>query len=249
MPKGPKHVLTVTPRPPADSGPPETVNLTFDPATKTFAHSFVVVRLEAYRRERARLWADLLRFARGAGTDAEVAALAARTRALIEVIDGGTVDLVPGVADKLIPSVQRLQALHKHMKARVLPIAAKLARPGEKIRARIEFQMGQNVKAGKIVCGLVALLDPDLFDVSIVAPATKSTIALCEGGRYCYFVEKCGNLYLANKAHAKFNFEWLEDMFTSRVPPSSRALRGHIADTVMLTLADIKRGPGATVHF
>jgi len=117
----------------------------------------------------------------------------------------------------------------------VRPALALHVPPGEAYRVIVEYQMEDPMR--KISDALVALFADD--DVIIVGAALKNTLHTCEEGRYYHFAAKYARAYDANKAHAKFNFRKIEEAFGSGIPPSTAALRGHIADSFMQVLGHL----------
>lgn len=234
----------------------------FDCATKTFAFSLSRVDLEAFAAARGRICArleatrEVVRRAeelRRGGDDAAAArlvaeilpaieALDAETRAFLHLADGETVDLFPGRADDSISTVERLRAVARYVAQRVRPSVAAVVPAGERLRVVVEFQMGPNAKARAVAAALITLFAEE--DVIIVGPTLKNKIAVSEEGRYCYFAERYSTSYGANKAHAKYNFARLEELFGTCIPPTQPAsLRGHIADSFMQVLGYLVHGP------
>ena len=236
--------------------------LGFDCATKTFAFSLSRVDLAAYReagagaglRRRAAAAAELVRRAEqaaagapararelAAAAGAALAALDRETKAVIQIADGETQDLFPGRLDKDISTVERVRAVVRYVAARIRPaVEARLPR-GEKPHVVVEFQMGPNAPARVVAAALITLFAED--DVFIVGPTLKNKVATREEGRYCYFAEKYRTTYTANKAHAKYNFAVIEEVFGTGISGTiSPALRGHIADSFMQVLGHLVHG-------
>jgi hypothetical protein len=236
-------------------------HLGFDCATKTFAFSLSRIDLDAHvagrDRVRARTFAILevaRRAAEIAPRDPDAAArlvrevapaaaeLDAETRGYVRIVDGETVDLFPGRADDDISTVERLRAVARYVAGRIRPAVAAAVPPGERLRIVVEFQMGPNARARAVSAALVALFAEE--DVIIVGPTLKNKVAVCEEGRYCYFAERYGTSYAANKAHAKYNFARFEEVFGTGIPATRPAsLRGHIADSFMQVIGYLVHGP------
>jgi len=240
--------------------PPPAWFLGFDCATKTFAFSLSRVDFGAWAAAAPRLG----RLAAGARealrravalAPADPAAAAAITRELepaleaadretasfVRIVGGAVVDLFPGRPDKGIATVERLRAVARYVRERVLPAVAAHVPPGEGgPRVVVEYQMG--AVARDIAAALVTLFAEG--DVVIVGPSLKNKVATCEEGRYLRFAERYRKSYDANKAHAVFNFARFEAAFGTGIPPTRPAsLRGHIADSFMQVVGLLVFGP------
>jgi len=217
--------------------------LSFDCATVTLAFSlsridFSIAQVQSLRR-RANAAEELLRRAATDGAllpqvEALVRALDVEVGSLIQIVDGETVNLCPGMVDANIPTVTRIRALVQYVNARVKPALLTHLR-GEKLRVLVEYQAYDPQR--KISDALVTLFAEE--DVIIIGAALKNRIYTCEEGKYSRFAAKYASSYTANKAHAKFNFRKIEDTFGSTIPPSKPALRGHIADSFMQVLGHL----------
>lgn len=211
--------------------------LGFDCATKTLAYGIISIDLERYAKRRVVLWLLVLKAVRGLLSPAELVRLNAETRGFIRIPHGAVTDLFPGRRDASISTVERIRGLAEYVEGTIMPKVA--GYPG--IEPVVEFQMGPNAPARTIAASLITLFHK--YKVFIVGPSLKNKVALCEEGRYCYFIEKYKKAYDANKAHAKFNFAELERLFPSAIPPTKpAALRGHIADSVMQILGYLMFG-------
>jgi hypothetical protein len=221
--------------------------------------------------------------------------------AVIEIIDGETIDLFPGIKDQDINSVDRIKAVSAYIETRIKPILLKHtydlgarseraervseqaqqvseqaqrvseqaqqvseqaqrvseqalcpAAPSHAILPQrscsertliplptimVEYQMGPNSKAREVASAIIALFANN--DIIVVNPTLKNKIATSNEGRYCNFISKYTTTYSANKAHAKYNFEVIENIFGSGIAPSTNAKRGHIADSFMQILGHI----------
>lgn len=242
--------------------------LSFDCATKTFAFTVSRVSLPALRataQMRGRAAAARLLLERAAARlhsgDSEsqqraaaeygmakdaVGRLDAETRSAIEILDGEVVDLAPGQPDASVGTVDRLRALAQYVERRVRPALALALAPAGGGSARpplvvIEYQMGPNSRARAVAAALVALFAAER--IVIVGPSLKNRVAASAAGQYGHFLQNHRTSYAANKAHALFNFRTIEAAFPSGVPPTSAALRGHIADSFMQVLGFILHGP------
>ena len=244
--------------------------LSFDCATKTFAFTVSRVSLPALRataQMRGRAAAARLLLERAAARlhcrDAEsqqraaaeysmakdaIDRLDAETRSAIAILDGEVVDLAPGQPDASVGTVDRLRALAHYIERRVRPALALALAPAPAGGGRadpplvvIEYQMGPNSRARAVAAALVALFAAER--IVIVGPSLKNRVAASAAGQYGHFLQKHRTSYAANKAHALFNFRTVEAAFPSGVPPTSAALRGHIADSFMQVLGFILHGP------
>lgn len=244
--------------------------LGFDCATKTFAYSLSWVQFDrtaiAQWRRRAEMIRETLARAESTmkpGAESVVQALVDRTRTAAEALDaevlgslrifaGATVDLFPGRADGSISAVERIRAMSVYVRAEILPRIQALgllqqggaaADSPPQLSVLVEFQMGANAPARMIAAGLVALFAD--YDLVVVPPSLKNKIATCAEGHYAVFAQQVATSYTANKNHAKFNFGVIEKAFGTGIPPSSAALRGHIADSFMQVIGWLVHGAAA----
>lgn len=235
--------------------PPADYYLSFDCATKTFAFGLVAVHAGRYRARRTYLrqrQRELARWAAQRPSDpAELALLraaaeelAGETRGYLELLDGETKDLVPGVPDKEIHTVPRVKAVAAYVRGRVAGAVARHVRGGAPLDVLIEFQEGPNARSRAVVPALITLFADG--KVYLVGPTLKNRMAVTAANRYCFFAEKYAKSYDANKAHAKANFAALEQLFGSRIPAMPAAQRGHVADAVMQILGHLAFGDRAT---
>lgn len=233
----------------ADSRP-ATFYLGFDCATKTFGFSLMGIRTECFNSRRKYLRQRLRELKawinEGPTAPFEIFLLSkavrdldAETKTFIVLIDGETKDLFPDRPDKSIHTVERLRALSDYIRSRVAPSVEKnVAGPLEVV---IEFQEGANAKA-RIVAPSLATLFIDQ-KVYFVGPTLKNKVHLSEKGRYCHFAEKYARNYDANKAHVRYNFATLEELFGSQIPPCHPpSLRGHIGDSCLQILGHLMYG-------
>jgi hypothetical protein len=130
-----------------------------------------------------------------------------------------------------------VKAAAKYVNDTVKPTLAKVRKPDEPVQVIIEFQMGPNAQARTIASALLALFYE--YEVRLVPPAMKNTIALLPEGKYCFFSEKYKSKYTANKAHAKFNFAHLEKVMGTDIP-KLKLDRGHVADAILQIFGMLK---------
>jgi hypothetical protein len=251
-----------TPIPTAGEAPieePPKWFLSFDPATKSFA--FCLCRVDLNHENRAALYkralavqeilrraAELLgaKAAEEAGRLLEVASasletLRAEVSALVQIEDGATVDLFPGIADDSISSVKRLRKVARYVKTRVYPSVAANVPDGERLCVLVEYQMCPGSPSRAIMAALVALFEE--YDVVVAGPSLKNKVAFGEKGLYCNFAVKYKTTYSANKAHTLYNFMLLEACFGSKIPAMKPAsLRGHVADSCMQVFGHVLYG-------
>ena len=77
------------------------------------------------------------------------------------------------------------------------------------------------------------------YDVKLVNPSLKNKIHFSEEGKHKHFIKKYSQLYSANKAHTKYNFEQIERIFGTNIKKSTNTERGHIADSFMQILGKL----------
>lgn len=235
----------------AMEGPqPATFYLGFDCATKTFGFSLMGIRAECfsgrrkYLRQRLRELKTWIKEKPTAPFELfllskAVQDLDAETKSYIVLIDGETKDLFPGRPDKNIHTIERLRALCDYIRSRIMPsIKKNVTGPLEVV---IEFQEGANAKTRIIAPSLATLfIDQKVY---FVGPTLKNKVYLSEEGRYCHFAEKYARNYDANKAHVKYNFAALEELFGSQIPSCHPpTLRGHIGDACIQCLGHLMFG-------
>ena len=241
--------------------------LSFDCATKTFAFSLIYIDFTKFIIDKEKLYLQyknlkerltkielyylsvkssnltniivvkLTKLVKNISDD--IHKLDAETRQYINLADGETVDLFPDKYDKDISTVERIKATAKYVKSRIEPSIAKNIKTN-KYKVIIEFQMGSNAKSRMISSALIALFAD--YEVILVGPSLKNKVSLRENSRYCYFIENRSTSYNANKAHTKYNFKLLEEVFGTKIPVSSTADRGHIADSVMQVIGYLLYG-------
>jgi hypothetical protein len=234
-------------------------HLGFDCATKTFAFSLSCIDLEGLLSRKnvilTQLQAlrEIIRRATEQNTVSIlqktinditpiIAALDLESKSFIKLLDGETIDLFPNRADSDISMVERLREVSRYVSSRIRPKLNNIVPKEERLRVVIEFQMGPNAKARAVAAALITIFAEE--DVIIVGPTLKNKVFLSEEGRYCYFAEKYKNSYCANKAHAKYNFALVEELFGTKIPLTTPAsLRGHIADSFMQVLGYLIYGP------
>lgn len=232
--------------------------LGFDCATKTFAFSICRIDTSALQpawaatqRQRLAAAAELHGRAIGMLQRGELegaraivdrlleatAALLADT-AVIELADGGVVDLAPGRPDASVGTVERIRALAGYVADRIRPALTRCG--AHDCTVVIEYQMGPNARARAIAAALVALFANE--SVMFVGPSLKNRVCTGDAGQYANFAKKYSTSYGANKAHAIHNFAVIESVFGTRIPATPPALRGHIADSFMQILGHLIHG-------
>ncbi len=234
--------------------------LSFDCATKTLAFSLIRVEacpdineMRALRARRLLLLNELQmikseRPENAAKIDrlAEATTTLAKETNFITFVDGETVDLFPGRADRNIHTVERVKALSAYVARRIKPSLTKNGATAATLV--IEFQMGANAPARTIAAALIAMFAS--HDTYLVGPSLKNKLEFGPNGQYYKFVEKYARLYDANKEHTRHNFAYLEQVFGTKIPPSqSSRMRGHIADSVMQVLGWIAAGQDTAEMF
>ena len=229
------------------------IYLSFDCATKSLA--FVLAQVNINRQSLNESLNELSSFKLTELSSFKLTELSSLTEVklnliksnLINILDGETVDLFPNIPDSDISTVDRIKALVLYVRKRILPELDKLNqfdkfdKLNQKIQILIEFQMGANAKARMIFCALIAIFAD--YDVILVNPSLKNKIYTSEEGKHKHFIKKYSQLYSANKAHAKYNFELIENIFGScpSISKSTSAEKGHIADAFMQILGHISQ--------
>lgn len=208
--------------------------LGFDCATKTFAFSLSRIDLEAYKADRLSLRSQLDNL-RKTPDYKKIEELDVQTKSYIYIADGETIDLFPGRRDADVSTIERIRAVSRYIKARIIPSIVKFT-DGEKIRVVVEFQMGHNARARAVSDAIITLFCED--EIILVGPSLKNKIYTCEEGKYCYFAEKYITSYSANKAHTKYNFSHLERLFGSGLVNMSDAKKD-ILPTALYKLSAI----------
>ena len=158
-------------------------------------------------------------------------------KSIIDIVDGETINLFPNIADNKILPVERVKALVSYIKSRIFenPIWQKI--PKNELTILIEFQMGSNHKANIISTALITLFAE--YNVELVKPSLKNKVYINEDGKHKHFIKKYSQLYSANKAHAKYNFDQIEKIFGTQIKASTSTERGHVADSFMQILGNL----------
>ena len=156
---------------------------------------------------------------------------------MFNILDGETVDLFPNIPDNKISTVDRIKVLILYIKKRILQSETWKLIQNEKITILIEFQMGSNHKANIITSALIAIFAD--YNIELVNPSLKNKIFINEEGKHKHFIKKYSQLYSANNAHTKYNFEQIERIFGTNIKKSTNAERGHIADSFMQILGKL----------
>lgn len=222
--------------------------LGFDCATKTFAWSLARLDLEGAEALRARADALARAYAAVQGGPAGLSGvdpttvgrllavadeLDDATRALAEIADGETVDLAPGVPDDVVGTVARLTALVAYVRRRVMPVAA--GKSAGALRVAVEYQCGARER--DIAAALVALFsEVPGCRVFLVAAGSKGAIRIGPNP-HSAFSARYASSYSANKAHSRACFAAAERLWPSGVAASTAALRGHVADSFLISLS------------
>lgn len=210
----------------------------FDCATKTFAFSIAYIDLSRADEFQTR-FAAVKTLWQKYGDSSTIDELHNDMKNCIRIMDGETVELFPGIPDKSISTVDRIKAVSNYVKKRIIPSIEKyIDRPYQVV---IEFQMGANSNSKAVTCALIALFAEE--DTILVGPTLKNKISLCAEGEYAVFAEKYKTAYGANKAHAVYNFMYIERLFGTNIPETNpKSLRGHIADSFMQILGHLIYG-------
>jgi len=151
-----------------------------------------------------------------------------KTKYAIEIITGNCIDLIPGIDNNNINTVDRIKIVSKYVKNDIFPFINDI--PMDKITILIEFQMSYNTQSKIVSIALLTLFSE--YTIHLVNPSLKNKIYFTEEGKYYHFIEKYKNSYDANKKHALYNFKEFERIFDQHIDVSDN-LKGHIADSFM----------------
>lgn len=215
--------------------------LSFDCATKTFAYILIKVNFD-------QLFIDISEVTKivkllehklqndGYSEDIEkmINKIDNKTRFAIEIITGNCIDLIPGIANKDIDTIERVKIVSEYTKNEIFPLIKDI--PIDQLSVLVEFQMSHNTQSKVVSIVLLALFSE--YELCLVNPSLKNKLYFTEKGRYCYFMEKYKNSYDANKKHALYNFKEFERIFDQKLNLSDK-LKGHVADSFMQILGHI----------
>lgn len=228
--------------------------LSFDCATKSFAHALVRVRAPGPGLPaKAAALAAAYRAGDGPGALALARELDAETLGCFHLAGGAAADLVPGKKDQAIPTVERVGATVAYVRGPVAALLADAAADGcpafdsPALNVAVEFQMGANAPARTVATVLLThYADAHTF---LVGPAYKNKLWYSSAPkiRHCYYAERYQSLYTANKNHSKdLYFDHLCPAFghdrggaLARVP---RRLRKDFADCITQVLGFLAYG-------
>jgi len=225
--------------------------LSFDCATKSFAFALVRVRPPGEEMLGLAKEASAALDARDAPrAKAALDSLAAKASECLHLAGGGAADFFPGVPDKEISTVERIDALVAYLRG---PVAKALAdAPGcpkkdsKALNVMVEYQMGANSPARAIAVGLLTYyVDANAFEVG-ASFKNKLWFPARPDLRHCYFIEKYSKLYDANKAHVKeLYFEHLGPLFEHRDLGIPKVLAKDFADAAVQVIGFIAYGDPA----
>lgn len=208
--------------------------LSFDCATKTFAYILIKIRIDHFfvdAKQLIKLVKILqLKLEQNYSIEIEetINKINKKTKNSVEIIKGNCIDLIPGIKNKDITTVERVKKVSNFVKEEIFPLLENI--PKEQLNVFVEFQMSHNTQS-KIVSIVLLSLFSDYTSI-LVNPSLKNKLHFTESGKYCYFIEKYKNSYDANKKHALHNFKEFERIFDQKVNVSD-TLKGHIADAFM----------------
>lgn len=215
--------------------------LSFDCATKTFAYILIKVnfnQLFVNIQEVIKLVKQLENKIQNNGYSEDVEQminkLDNKTKFAIEIITGNCIDLIPGIANKDIDTVERVKIVSEYTKNEIFPLIKDI--PTDQLNVLVEFQMSHNTQSKVVSIALLALFSE--YELCLVNPSLKNKLCFTEEGRYCYFMEKYKNSYDANKKHALYNFKEFERIFDQKLDLPDK-LKGHVADSFMQILGHI----------
>ena len=201
----------------------------FDCAIKTFAFSISYIDLELYKKDRK----GNLNYKN-------------YVNKYLKILDGDMECFYPNIKDEDINIVMRCKAVAKYIEKRIKPSIIKYCDINPKIM--IEFQMGANQRARAIVATIITMFVD--YDIHIIGATLKNKIYTSPKGKYYLFAEKYKTSYTANKSHALFNFQQIEQLFDSQISKNiSLKNRGHIADSFIQILGYIIYGKNQSLYF
>lgn len=215
--------------------------LSFDCATKTFAYILIKINFDQLFINSS----DVIKIVRhlehrlqnnGYSDEIEkiINKLDNKTKYAIEIITGDCIDLIPGIANKDIDTVERVKIVSKYVKDKIFPIIKDIH--NDQLSVLVEFQMSHNTQSKVVSIALLALFSE--YELCLVNPCLKNKLHFTEEGKYCHFMEKYKNSYDANKKHALYNFKEFERIFDQSINIPDK-IKGHVADSFMQILGHI----------
>lgn len=214
--------------------------LSFDCATKTFAYILIEIKHNQLFIDTSKILHIIKQIEQNIQhTDYEsimsiLNKINDKTKDVITIIMGNCIDLIPGVANKDISTVERIKLVSNFTKKEILPLIQNI--PTEDISILVEFQMSHNTQSKTVSIALLTIFSE--YELCLVNPCLKNKLCFTEQGKYCYFIEKYKNSYDANKKHALYNFKEFERIFDQKINISDK-LKGHVADAFMQVLGHI----------
>lgn len=212
-----------------------TYYLSFDCATKTFAFILVKINMDHLfvnineLRNIIKICENKLKTD---GYSDEIGKIInkidSNTNDIIQIITCNCIDLIPGIANKDINTVERVKIVSNYTKNEIYPLISEI--PKDDLNVLIEFQMSHNTQSKIVSIALLSLFSD--YNLFLVNPSLKNKLNFTENGKYCYFMEKYKNSYDANKKHALYNYKEFERIFDQTTNISDK-LKGHIADAFM----------------
>lgn len=214
--------------------------LSFDCATKTFAFILIKIKMDQLFVNTTELLKIVKHIKQqlkhGYSKDLEtiINKLDHKTKYAIEILTGNCIDLIPGIANKDINTVDRIKRVVDYTKKEIYPLIENI--PNEQLCVLVEFQMSHNTQSKVVSIALLTLFSD--YEMCLVNPCLKNRLYFTEEGRYCHFMEKYKNSYDANKKHALYNFKEFERIFDQKINLSDK-LKGHISDAFMQILGHL----------
>lgn len=194
--------------------------LSFDPATKTFAFVLVEINMDLFREsDFTKKVANLKNITDISAKIAEIKEINAQLKTMITIHDGETVDLAPGIKNDELSPIERVKAITKYVKARILPILTVAP------TILVEFQMGPNVKSSIISHVLFTIFAE--YKIIEVYPFLKNKVHFSPKSHYSVFSKKYANQYTANKNHTIACLRDANEIFTCKIKDTS----SHVADS------------------
>lgn len=193
--------------------------LSFDCATKSFAWSLLCIRpLPSDIAQKIKALANAWQQKQYDDMKILAREVDSETKRCFQLVAGGAVDLVPGVADSKINTVRRVVALKQYMRDVIEPALLKAGGDGcppsnsPELNVAVEFQMGANAPSRAVAVVLLSTYwEANVF---MVGPAHKNKLWYPSRPeiRHCFYLERYSKTYDANKRHAK-------DLYCDHIAP------------------------------
>jgi len=143
----------------------------------------------------------------------------------------GVVDLLPGQKVSETTAIYRIKQLHKYLTNIPMPPDS----TPSNTTIYIEYQMGPNAKSHDVSSAIMMFYAK--YDVRIVGPSLKNTIAFNEDLRIQKFMSKYSTSYAANKAHAQANLIYYCRHKAIDIDNMDKSVLHNLGDALMQYLA------------